>query len=257
MIPESKRMMVQSRMARHLRQINFSSASEYLDLLEGPKGADERQHLISVLTTNVSSFFREIHHFDFFADAVLPGLITKAKSGGPIRIWSAGCSSGQEPYSIAMQVLSLWSEAKSYDLKILATDIDRKIVARARTGQFSASELGSLPKSYSRWIVPDRKSNMAQVHGEIRSLVSFKELNLLSDWPMRGKFDAIFCRNVVIYFDHDTQRQLWPRFRNALTDGGHLFLGHSERLGHEEAEFFESCSVTTYRKRASNAACAA
>ncbi|MEM7751827.1 MAG: protein-glutamate O-methyltransferase CheR [Pseudomonadota bacterium] len=241
-IPESKKSLVQSRVARRMRALGFKECKDYLATLNGNEA--ETQHLISALTTNVSSFFRETHHFEHIRDAVL-----KDAPKGRLRFWSAGCSNGQEPYSLAIEVLKAIPDAARHDVLILASDIDRNVLAKAERGIYSASEIDGIPKQDRASFLQELPDGTHQVIEAIRNLVRFRQLNLnAGSWPMKGPFDAIFCRNVVIYFNDDTQAALWPRFRAMLKPNGLLMLGHSERLHPIEGSGFEAVGVTTYRK---------
>ena len=250
MISPTKRQMIESRLSRHMRSLNCVDIDAYLKDVVDDTGGMIKNELISVLTTNVSSFFREAHHFDLFERALMPKLLQRARSGGKVRIWSAGCSSGQEPYSLAMLLLSKIPDIQTLDVKILGTDIDLKILARARTATYSQDEINTLPdarrKKFTRTSNADSPS--FEVARQVRDLVTIRPLNLLRSWPMAGQFDAIFCRNVLIYFDLHTQVSLWPRFHTALEDDGYLFLGHSERIQDCETFGFTPAGVTTYRK---------
>ena len=249
-IPASKKALVQSRLSRRMRALGVSDFSAYIAIVSRPDNSEERRELVSVLTTNVSSFFRERHHFDFFSQTVLPTVEAKlASRSGPVRIWSAGCSSGQEPYSLAMECLRRIPNAADRDLLILGTDIDPVVLQRARTGQYSQSEVSGIPENDLRQhFISDSVHGSHRVNEGLRRLIRFRELNLHAKWPMRGQFEAIFCRNVVIYFDEEHQRKLWPRFHMALVPGGYLFLGHSERIHPIEGSGFTSAGVTIYRK---------
>ena len=246
---ETKATLVYSRLAKRLRALGLASFQDYCALVAGADGVDERQKMLAALTTNVTRFFREPHHFDHLRDKVLPPLLAAAKAGGKVRIWSAACSSGQEPYSAAMTILSLMPDAANLDIKILATDIDPNMVADARTGIYAESLLTGIPAEHlRRWTSPAAgRSGAVQMADELRALVTFNELNLIGDWPMKGKFDAIFCRNVAIYFDDDTQARLWSRFAPLLPVGGRLYIGHSERVAGPAAAVFEPDGITTYR----------
>ncbi len=251
MLPDSKKQMVQSRMSRHLKRSHFESFDAYIRHVEKNKGGQDREQLISLLTTNVSSFFREDHHFQTLEEKVLPTLISQARSGSRVRIWSAGCSTGQEPYTIAMKALMMSSDLGRLDFKILATDIDPNVLNTALRATYPESEVDNMPAEFRDKFIrpaPDESSSVI-VEQSVRDMVSFRRLNLISDWPMRGQFDVIFCRNVVIYFDDDIQASLWPRFANALKSDGWFFLGHSERLSTSAETLFESAGVTTYRRR--------
>ena len=247
---DSKASLVYSRLSKHIRQLGLSGFRDYCDLVGSPQGAAERKEMLSFLTTNFTRFFRENHHFDHLRDEVLPGLIQRAKSGGRVRIWSAACSDGQEPYSIALTVLSVLPNAADYDLKILATDIDPKILALARAGQYddNAVETVSQPMRKQWFTEVDVGGRRKwQVDDKLKRLITFNELNLLGNWPFKGPFDVIFCRNVVIYFDEPTQMKIWSRFSENLPVGGHLYIGHSERVSGEAKDVFDNIGITTYR----------
>lgn len=247
-ISDKKRALVQSRVSKRLRALGLTDFNDYVDLVASGERSIELPNMISALTTNVSSFFRENHHFEKLKTEILPPLIEHAKSGGRVRIWSAGCSSGQEPYTIAMLLLQEQAKVCELNVKVLATDIDQEILSIAKKGEYDANQLEDIPidlrNRYFRATVESPDTFVAS--SELRDLVTFRELNLLKSWPMRGEFDVIFCRNVVIYFDDLTQKSLWPRFRSKLTENGTLFVGHSERIATPEKFGFEACGVTTY-----------
>jgi chemotaxis protein methyltransferase CheR len=249
-LAESKKPLVYSRLSRRLKARNVDGFPEYLALLDKRDEVDERFELISALTTNVTSFFRENHHFEMLQDDVLPNLIQRAKSGGRLRIWSAGCSSGQEPYSIAMSLLDRFPDAANFDVRILATDIDPQIVAKAKAGTYATENLGGFPKDYAKQMVTldPKDSKSFAIASHVKKLVTFAELNLISDWPFNGPFDAIFCRNVAIYFDQETQQRLWQRFTDMLAPGGTLFIGHSERVTGSALNELKGVGITSYRK---------
>lgn len=240
-IPDSKKSLVQSRVARRMRLLGFRECADYLTAITGNE--TETQHLIAALTTNVSHFFREKHHFDYIRD-VLHDAPT-----GKLRFWSAGCSNGQEPYSLAMEVLRALPNAAEQDILILASDIDRNVLDRATRGVYSASEIEGVSSRDRAAFLQEQPDGTYQVVEALRKIVRFRQLNLNGKtWPMKGPFDAIFCRNVVIYFNDETQSILWPRFHALLKRGGLLILGHSERLQEIEGSGFETAGVTTYRK---------
>ena len=249
MITEKKRALVQSRVSRRLRALELSDFDAYLQRVSSGEDPGELANMISVLTTNVSSFFRENHHFDTLRSQILPELLNRAVRGERIRLWSAGCSSGQEPYTLAMLLLEQDPTAARLDVKILATDIDQSILQRARSAEYDQEQMSSVPHAFQdKYFAAAEENDGHRVVAEtVRNLVSFRELNLLKDWPMRGLFDVIFCRNVVIYFDETTQRGLWPRFRSKLRHGGSMFVGHSERIPEPGGFGFEASGVTSYR----------
>jgi len=248
----SKAALVYSRLAKRLRILGLAQFSDYCDLVAGPDGADERATMLNALTTNVTRFFREPHHFDHLRDQVLAPIVDQVRRGRRLRIWSAGCSSGQEPYSIALTVLSMIPEAPELDVKILATDIDSKVVAQGRAAVYAQDLIEPIPPALrSKWLERDPDDrNQWRIGPAARSMVAFKELNLIGpQWPMKGPFDAIFCRNVVIYFDEPTQEKVWTRFAPLLAPEGRLYIGHSERIGAAGAHFATD-GLTVYRRAA-------
>lgn len=249
-LPESKATLVYSRLAKRLRALGLSSFRDYCALVSESSGLDERQKMLSALTTNVTRFFREPHHFDHLRTQVLPPLLAKARGGGRVRLWSAACSTGQEAYCMAMTVLALAPDAMRLDVKILATDIDPVVIREASEGVYGETAMAGLSaEQRERWFDPlSDGGRKAWTAGEaVRSLISFREMNLIGDWPMSGRFDAIFCRNVVIYFEDETQERVWARFPPRLTPGGMLYIGHSERVIGPAATLLTPAGVTAYR----------
>jgi chemotaxis protein methyltransferase CheR len=246
----SKTALVYSRLTRRLRALRIESFHEYCELLT--ESGEERLAMLAALTTNVTRFFREPHHFEHLKSRVLPPLLEAARHGAAVRLWSAGCSSGQEAYSIALTILSLMPDAVLHDVRVLATDIDPHMVAKGRAGIYNAAELRDVPvEMRRRWFeaAPDGERKSLRVHGDLRALVAFRELNLVAHWPMRGPFHAIFCRNVVIYFEEATQSRLWSRMSPLLSPYGCLYIGHSERVSGPAIDALESVDITTYRRR--------
>lgn len=213
--------MIQARLIKRLAATGSSTLSDYVQRLDAGRLPGERDHLVSALTTNFTQFFREIDHFDFLRDVVFRDPSARIRQ---FRIWSAGCSSGQEPYSIGMTAQQCGIRAA-----IIATDVDQRILARAEQGRYPASEIAHLPLSAQRLGFAWSKDEW-QVRPRLRDMVRFQRLNLHMDWPFDRRFDAIFCRNVIIYFDADAQQRLWARFCQHLKPGGWLFIGHSERI---------------------------
>jgi chemotaxis protein methyltransferase CheR len=246
-LPEGKATLVYSRLAKRLRALGLASFRDYCELVETSEGLPERQKMLAALTTNVTRFFREPHHFDHLKASVLPPLIDKAKAGGRVRIWSAACSTGQEPYSAAMTLLEAMPDAGRYDVRILATDIDPNVVAEGRAGEYADDTASAIPTEMRRkWMT--RASSGWRMGEEARELVTFNELNLIGEWPMKGRFDVIFCRNVVIYFEDDTQARVWDRFTGKMQPGAVLYIGHSERVTGDAAERLKLAgAATTYR----------
>ena len=253
---DTKASLVYSRLSKHIRNLGLSGFREYCALVSSPEGAQPRREMLSHLTTNFTRFFRENHHFEHLRDEVLPGLIARAKSGGRVRIWSAACSDGQEPYSIALTVLGRLPNAADYDFRILATDIDPKILAAARAGAYDEGALETVsPAMRKQWFreVDVGGRRKFQVDDRVKKLITFNELNLMAQWPFKGGFDIIFCRNVVIYFDEPTQVKIWSRFSQLLPEGGHLYIGHSERVSGEAKNTFDNIGITTYKYMGKNA----
>jgi chemotaxis protein methyltransferase CheR len=228
-LAESKATLVYSRLAKRLRALGIPTFSDYCDAVRDD--AAERSSMIAALTTNVTRFFREQHHFEHLRKTILEPLADAARRGNRVRLWSAACSTGQEPYSMALTVLSAIPEAAQLDVRILATDLNPHVVAHGMKGLYQKEDRGA-----------------RKISDEVRSLVSFRELNLMGSWPFKGPFDAIFCRNVVIYFDRDTQNMIWQRLTRLLADKGALYIGHSERVSGPASAMLTADGITSYRK---------
>ena len=244
---ESKHELVYGRLARRLRALGYTSFSEYLDHLDGPDGVAEQAALVNAITTNLTGFFREPHHFHALLNEVLPPLVRAPPPGRRLRIWSAGCSSGEEPYSIAMTVQQAVGDLARWDARILATDIDTNMIATASAGRYDADKAAPVPPALRQRFVAPVGAELVEMAEALKALIWFKPLNLLEPWPMRGPFDAVFCRNVVIYFDRPTQRILFNRFADLLRPDGWLFIGHSESLI-GICDRFHHVGRTIYRK---------
>jgi chemotaxis protein methyltransferase CheR len=229
-LAESKRELVYGRLSRRLRALKLQNFTAYLQRIESGD-EEELQHFCNAITTHLTSFFREGHHFEFLARQLLPALERSNANTRRMRFWSAGCSTGEEPYSIAMVVLENMRHLRDWDIRILATDIDTNVLSHARAGIYSGERLQKMAQGrVQRWFEPAQDARHLQVREELKRLVCFKTLNLMDDWPMTGPIDAIFCRNVVIYFDRETQRQIVARMAVLQRPGDHLVLGHSESL---------------------------
>lgn len=247
-LSEQKRELVYGRLSKRLRSLDLQSFADYCSFVE--RNAEELHELVNAITTNLTSFFRESYHFDYLRDTLLPAFLRSNADSRRIRIWSAGCSTGEEPYSIAMVLRDALPSAQGWDAKILATDIDSNVLARAQQGVYAEERASGIPERYLRRSFRKGQGDnagMLRVGDEVRSLITFRQLNLMHDWPMRGPFDVIFCRNVVIYFDKPTQRRLFDRYADLLADGGHLFIGHSETL-FKVCDRFTLIGRTIYRK---------
>ena len=247
-LSDAKRTLVIARLSRVIRQLKLGSFADYLDYLESRGTSDDAQEFVNALTTNLTRFWREEHHFDHLIGYV--GDLMKTRTSQyekRLRIWSAGCSTGQEPYTIALSLLSAYPELKRWDFKILATDIDTSVIAKAATGIYPDSELNGL--SADRMSLFERLGDgRICVPSAVAQIISFKPLNLMAPWPMKGPFDAIFCRNVAIYFDKPTQGEVFGRLGRILAPGGYLYIGHSENVGSASAGF-RLVGKTIYQSR--------
>ena len=244
-LSDQKENMIYGRLARRLRALDMTNFDQYCALLQSEDEGEKREFINSI-TANLTSFFREPHHFDFLKSQLLPALISRNQASRKIRIWSAGCSTGEEPHSIARVVASM-AELKHWDVKILATDLDSNVLAQASSGVYSLGRFDSFPQTYKSYIRKSSDGEQVKIADAVRGLIRFNQLNLLQAWPMKGQFDIIFCRNVVIYFDLETQRKLFDRYADKLVDKGHLFIGHSENL-HKISDRFLGLGRTIYEK---------
>lgn len=245
-----KRDMAYSRLAKRLRSLGLQSFKDYCLLLEGSKGAHEIGFLINAITTNLTKFFREPHHFEHLRKHVLPEIVQASPEEKPqIKIWSAGCSSGEEPYSIAMTILAARLEIRgSWEASILATDLDTATLQKAKTGVYAQSSLADVPERMrQRFFEKGNDSGHVPMTSAVKDLVTFQHLNLLGPWTMSGRFEVIFCRNVMIYFDAKTKATLIERFHARLKTGGWLYVGHSESLLDHQA-LFKLRGRTIYQK---------
>lgn len=248
-LSEAKQNLVYGRLSRRLRQLNMKSFKDYLEYAL-TSGDDELGHFINAITTNLTAFFREEHHFAFLASSLIPQVLKQNERTRRLRVWSAGCSTGEEPYSLAMTLMDVIPNISSWDVKILATDLDTNVLAHASAGVYDLERARSVgEKRLKKYFRRGRGENgsSVKVSDDIRQLIMFKQLNLMAEWPMRGPFDFMFCRNVVIYFDKDTQRQLVSRYADLLREDGHLFLGHSESL-FKVSDRFELLGQTIYKR---------
>ena len=246
----SKRPLVYARLSRLLRALHLTSFEAYCDIIATEDGIAERRRMIEALTTNVTRFFREAHHFDHLKTKVLPRMIAAARKGQRIRLWSAGCSTGEEPYSIALTVLDALPDAAQFDIRVLATDIDTDVLCKGDEGRYPETAVARIePALRDRWLVPEADRAWWRVGAELRALVTFRAANLMGEWPMRGPFQVIFCRNTVIYFDPATCKDIWQKMFSRLAPGGFLYVGHSERMPLPAAQF-SPAGLSTYRREA-------
>ena len=248
-LTEAKKTLVHSRLSRRLRERGVSTFRDYVRLVQSDPA--ERAAMVVSLTTNHTHFFREGHHFDHLRQATMPWLQERARRQ-PVRLWSAGCSTGEEVYTIAMCLLgqdrtsAAW--LRNSDVKMLATDLSPPVVEATNCAIYSASAVEPVPAAYrSAWMRPVNADY--QMADEARALVTARVLNLFGAWPMRRQYDVIFCRNVMIYFDDAAKAELEARFVEMLAPGGYLYIGHSERLIGPAADQMQGCGQTIYRKR--------
>jgi len=245
-----KKNMVYGRLSRRLRQTGMNTFKDYIEFAS-QDNSEERVNFVNAITTNLTSFFREEHHFEFLKNTVIPHLMKKNAHTRKIRIWSAGCSTGEEPYSIAIALYESIPDIDNWDVKILATDLDTNVLAHGRAGVYDAERITGLNKTRtSTWFLKGKgqHAGSVRVDSRLKSLITFNQLNLMKEWPMKGLFDLMFCRNVIIYFEKATQRVLFDRYAKLLVDDAHLFLGHSESL-YKVSDKFELIGNTIYQKR--------
>jgi chemotaxis protein methyltransferase CheR len=249
---EGKKELVRARLAKQLRVGKFRSFEEYLGyVFEDPTG-HAFSELVDTLSTNLTSFFRENQHFEYIQSELLPKLLEEKRCRRDLRLraWSAGCSSGEEPYSMGITVLEAVQDKGTWNVKILGTDISTRMLELARRGCYEPQRVAPVPAMQKqRYLMPVmvRGERHFQIGPELRHVVILKHLNLMQDWPIRGPIDFIFCRNVMIYFDKPTQERLVQRFYALLDDGGFLFTGHSESLT-GITHNFKYVRPTIYRK---------
>lgn len=245
-LAETKRDMVYGRLAKRIRAVGLGSFAQYLQLVRDPI-ANELPNLVNAITTNLTFFFREPHHFDFLRDTALPEAVVANRGQKRVRIWSAGCSTGEEPYSIAITAHEfLHRKARAFDCKILASDLDSNVLDTGRVGIYDISRVEGINAIQKKKFFLKRGDEV-RVKDVLRPYIQFKQLNLLKTWPMKGPFDIIFCRNVLIYFDQPTQQRLFERYASLLRMGGYLIIGHSESMTPRNPRF-EYLGKTIYQK---------
>ncbi len=249
-LSEAKRELVYGRLSRRLRTLGMSSFRDYRALLAGPEGKKEMGEFTNAVTTNLTSFFRENHHFDYFRQHVLEPMAEGAARRRRLRVWSSACSTGEEPYSIAMTIAETLPDWQKLDIKILATDLDTDVLQRAAAGIYAEDRVrGLAPRRLSTFFKPvqEKTREAYRFDPQLAGLISFRQLNLMNPLPMRGPIDAIFCRNVIIYFDKDTQRELFTRIAPLQSADALLFLGHSESL-FKVSDAYDLIGKTIYRR---------
>ena len=248
-----KKELVRARLARRIKEKGFASFGDYYRFVIHDENGGEMIHLLDAISTNLTSFFRESKHFHFMTEKFLPEMATVKTKKGPrrLRIWSAGCSTGEEPYSIAMTVLDHLPRAEDWDIKILATDISTQVLDRAWRGLYTAKQVNEIPGAVlGRYFQKGRGKTEGwyKIKDKVKGLVAFHRLNLMDPFPFSKPLDLIFCRNVMIYFDKKTQADLITRYRQVLNGGGYIFIGHSESLSGIKHSF-QYIQPTIYRKK--------
>jgi chemotaxis protein methyltransferase CheR len=252
-LPPGKKTMLEARLQKRLKTLSFDTFEDYAQYVFSPEGQQmELVHLIDVVTTNKTDFFREAAHFDYLTQKALPVLLQAGNGrGSEIRIWSAGCSSGEEPYTLAMVLSDFAAARQDFRYSILASDISTRILETARAAVYPKERTDNIAMSYKKNYLlrsKDRSRGLVRICPEIRSRVTFRRINFMdADLGIAEKMDVIFCRNVVIYFDKPTQQQLMRKFHRQLRPGGFLFLGHSETLNGVNTDF-TTVGSTVYQK---------
>jgi len=247
LVPDDKFDMFYSRLSKRIRVLGFTRFKQYCEYLDSHSD-QEFTEFINAVTTNLTSFFRENHHFEFLAKTLIPELLTKRRAQRQIRVWSAGCSTGEEPYSLAMTLLE--NVPEGWDIKILATDLDTNVLRTAAEGIYTSDRIGNITEErLQRWFQKGTGVQVNKIRAklQLRQVIHFNQLNLMQEWPMKGFFDFIFCRNVLIYFDRETKMRLVNRYSGLLKEDGHLFIGHSESL-HQLDTPFTLVGNTIYKK---------
>ncbi|MCW9705393.1 CheR family methyltransferase [Fodinibius salsisoli] len=238
---EGKQALVRSRLMKRIRKLELRGFSHYIEFLERDTSGEEFLALVDVLTTNKTSFFRESQHFDFIVENVLPKI-----NGRQVKWWSAGCSSGEEPVSCSIVLQEQNINARA--VKILGTDISRDVIRKAKRGIYPANRIKNISPSIVKKYFNSGANGQCQIKKKVRKMITYGRLNLKKKWPLNGPFQVIMCRNVMIYFNRKTQKELVSRFWEILEPGGYLFLGHSESIASADRNF-ENISPAVYRKK--------
>ncbi|MAL16837.1 MAG: chemotaxis protein CheR [Balneola sp.] len=241
-INEGKEALVQSRLMRRMRKLGIGNFSQYLDFIQRPESGAEFLSFVDVLTTNKTSFFRESQHFDFINKVVMPKM-----AGRNIKWWSAGCSSGEEPITTAITMLEAKHKSPWSSAKILATDLSQEVLHIAKNGVYPGSRMNDIPNRLQEKYFGEIERDQYQVSPEVMNMITYGRLNLLADWPLKGNFQVIMCRNVMIYFNRETQQKVVDKFYDQLEPGGYLFLGHSESVSSNN-KGFKNMAPAVYQK---------
>ncbi|MCG2745939.1 MAG: protein-glutamate O-methyltransferase CheR [Desulfobulbaceae bacterium] len=247
--PEKKELL-NARLGKRLRACRLGSFKDYYERVMHDATGNELVHLINCVSTNFTSFFRENSHFDYLAATVLPQFAARGSSAGPCKVWSAACSSGEEPYTLAMVIAMFMARHPSFKASILATDISTKVLDIAQKGIYSYDKVDKVPSEFLKNSFQKgvgKCSGYVKVKDELRRLVTFQHINLMDSFPWKEEIDVIFCRNVMIYFTRETQVELAEKFYHCLSPGGYLFIGHSESLT-SITHRFQQTATTVYQK---------
>ena len=246
-VSDDKFNMFYSRLSRRVRFLKLASFKEYCTVVRDDRDGNETSELINAITTNLTAFFRENHHFEYLADKVFPELVQN-NTDRKIKIWSAGCSTGEEPYSLAITLKESPLLAQ-FNIELAATDLDSNVVATASRGVYSMSRVEGMTKNrLKRWFYKGKgkQEGLVKVKPELNQMIDFGQLNLMDNWSQEPQ-DVIFCRNVIIYFNKETKTKLVEKYADSLKPGGYLFIGHSESL-YKITDRFELIGNTIYRK---------
>jgi chemotaxis protein methyltransferase CheR len=252
-LPPNKKIMLEARIRKRLRTLSIQSFTEYCDYIFSPHGIEtELIHMIDVITTNKTDFFREPSHFDYLIQAVMPELLNSLSYGTKrkISLWSAGCSTGEEPYTIAIVLSEFTEKNRGFYFSIIATDICTEVLQKAAKGVYEMEKAEAIPLILKHKYLmrnKDKNKQFVRIIPELRSLIRFRRLNLMENFGIDEPIDIIFCRNVIIYFDRITQGKLLTKFYRQLSPGGYLFMGHSETLHGLNVPFVQ-VAPTIYRK---------
>lgn len=232
---DSKRELVVSRLSKRVRQLGLSDIGRYVDYVREQSTQDELIYMLDLISTNLTSFWRESEHFNFVVQHVLPEVEARIRQGSQkdFRVWSAGCSTGEEPYGLTMLIRHHIDPALRAPVRLLASDLSTRVLAVAKAGLYSEERVKNIPPPIRAQAFHEENADGAKryrVKSEVRDCITFARVNLMEPWAMKGPFDIIFCRNVMIYFDKPTQEKLVSRYHDLLRTGGYLFVGHSESL---------------------------
>lgn len=247
-LTEKKRTLVMSRLNKVLLEQDFDSYGDYIEFVKSDTSGSAVNELINRITTNHTFFFRENKHFEFFKETILPDLEKSNQHSRDLRVWSAGCSTGDEPYTLSMLMMDYFKlESSKWDFKILGTDISRQVLEHAKYGEYETDSIKEMPDPWVKRYFHPPKSEVIQIKDEIRNNVVFRRFNLMNPFPFKKQFHVIFCRNVMIYFDQKTKLRLTKKFYDALEPGGYLLIGHSESIDLKNTGF-EYVQPAIYRK---------